>query len=443
MKYSSFLKGIKSVMEVSSNEDIENRSISRANIHATLLLFAIMIFVNGIFFYYDAVYYIAPTLFSFLFVPLLVSSLFLNFNHRYYCTSLLLYVCYTLYLGGMGVLFFGKAPGFHYYNLVLALLPLISFKNYRWVTIYSLMIVNFSIFLYVEIYSQITTYTTLFPQELKEFKITHTFVIFIICAVILLFDRKVIENKTKKLVYLANKLEDKNRELEQSIITKDKFFSIIAHDLKGPIGNLSNFLEFLSDTASSFTEDELQNSLKALKISSNNTYSLLENLLSWSRIHTGDIVFDPHLSDLCTLVKSTIDLYSPIAKNKGITIDFEAHTPVRVNFDVNMINTVLRNLLNNAIKYSYQDGVVHVSCNKSDTKVTLSVTDNGIGLSPYAIKELFKLDVKHYSCKGTNGENGTGLGLIMCKEFIKRHGGDISVESVEGEGSTFSFTLPI
>lgn len=442
MRYSSFLNEIKSVVDVSSLDDIGNKAIAKANLYAALMLFTVFATMNGLFLYYDAVYYLAPILFSVLFIPFVVFSLRCNLEHRHFLSSLSLFICYTVYWGGMSLFFLGKDPGFHAYNLILALLPFIVFKGERWLTTFLLMVVNLSIFIYVELFTQAATSTVAFPSELLDYKVFNTFVIFIYCAVILLFYRKVMDNKTKRLTYLANELEDKNRELEHSIVTKDKFFSIIAHDLKGPIGNLSSFLDLLSDSNASFTDEELRESLKSLKDSSSNTYSLLENLLNWSRIHTGDIVFDPRSSDLCSLINSAIDLYKPNAIDKGITINFEDHEPVNVSFDFNMINTVIRNLLNNSIKFSHPQGVITVNCNKSDNEVTVSFKDSGVGMSQQTVNELFQLDVKHYPTKGTSGESGSGLGLIMCKEFINRHGGEIRVESEEGQGSTISFTLP-
>jgi signal transduction histidine kinase len=224
--------------------------------------------------------------------------------------------------------------------------------------------------------------------------------------------------------------------------TKNKLFSIIAHDLRGPIGSTSTFLELLTTHESEFSKQELLENLILIKDSSKATFKLLENLLTWARAQKGEIVFNPQKNNLFKLVQSNIDLFASNADNKKIQTLNEINPELIFEFDLEMINTVMRNLINNAIKYTNEDGTITISAKEFEENIEISVEDTGIGMDSDNAELLFITDLKRNRKEGTKGEKGTGLGLILCREFVTKHNGNIWAESELGLGSTFKFTLP-
>jgi signal transduction histidine kinase len=182
------------------------------------------------------------------------------------------------------------------------------------------------------------------------------------------------------------------------------------------------------------------NLLEMINISSETAYNLLENLLQWARTQTGKIKFNPENFDLSENVNSVIDLHCVIAQKKGVSLKNNIAPHTLVYADENMINTVLRNLISNAIKFSNPDGNIIISTNKTDGYVEVNVIDKGVGMSRESLGKLFRIDT-YYSTSGTFGESGTGLGLIICKEFVEKNNGRIKAISSEEKGTTLSFTL--
>lgn len=232
--------------------------------------------------------------------------------------------------------------------------------------------------------------------------------------------------------------ESKLREINAS---KDKFFSIIAHDLRNPFGALLGFSTALSDRFDDFSDSEKLTIINQLRFSSESAYRLIENLLEWSRTQTNAIEVAPTLFDISLLVNETLRLHSIQAGRKKIELVNNLPFKFHVYADRNMIGTVLRNLISNAIKFSLERGKVVVSHETTEELVTIIVTDEGIGIPAHNIPKLFRIDEK-IKTSGTYNEPGSGLGLILCREFILRNGGMIWVESSSGRGSRFSFCLP-
>lgn len=237
-------------------------------------------------------------------------------------------------------------------------------------------------------------------------------------------------------------LKNINYQLSTLNSTKDKFFSIIAHDLKGPIGTLHSFLNFLADKNNTLSREDLREDLLILQNSSKTIFSLLENLLTWARSQKGEITYFPSENDTFELIQSNLTLFIAPAENKKIRLINNAQMGLLAYYDIQMINTVFRNLLNNAIKYTNTGGIVTISTRESEKFIEITINDTGVGMTEFVSNNMFKIDVKHFSIEGTMGEKGTGLGLILCKEFIDKHRGKIWVESVYGQGSAFTFTLP-
>ncbi|WP_321308977.1 ATP-binding protein [Marinifilum fragile] len=237
-------------------------------------------------------------------------------------------------------------------------------------------------------------------------------------------------------------IEKQRKELERLNATKDKFFSIIAHDLKNPFASLIGASDFLVNSSEELSKEQLHNFHEIINQSARRGYKLLENLLEWARMQTGNIKFKPKQVDLWNLVNEVVNLLTGSAEHKEINLSAEIDENLMAFVDENMIDTVVRNLVSNAIKFTPRGGVIKVSSQVVGQFIEITVADNGIGITPENISKLFKIDEK-VTQNGTENETGTGLGLILCKEFVERHGGEMRVESELGKGSKFIFTIAV
>jgi len=229
-----------------------------------------------------------------------------------------------------------------------------------------------------------------------------------------------------------------NSEKQQANETKDKFFSIISHDLRGPAGSIAVLFNEVLERGSDIS-DELFESLQG---STKNTHQLLENLLTWARSQKGEIEFEPVSFLVASSVEGNLGLFSGPALQKEIRLVGETEPGLCAYADLKMVTTIIRNLINNAIKFTPPKGQIKVSAKVQNDQVLIEVQDSGVGMSQNNLDSLFQLDQKNQSSLGTNSEEGSGLGLILCSEFVSRNGGEIGVESKLGEGSNFWFTLP-
>ena len=230
------------------------------------------------------------------------------------------------------------------------------------------------------------------------------------------------------------------KELSEHVATKNKFFTIIAHDLRSPLSSVINFLDLLKEEQN--PNNQTNQIIDALGDSSKNSLSLLDNLLKWSKIQTGKIHYDPQKIDILNLIKDQVKIQKQQTTRKNINIVIEASTDSKVMADKNMIATVIRNLLSNAIKYSHPKGIIVIELNKVDNSLAFSIEDNGIGIPEEYLTSLFDV-TKITTQKGTLQEKGSGLGLILSKQFIEIHSGTLIIESTQGKGTIASFTLPI
>ncbi|MEN8219693.1 MAG: hybrid sensor histidine kinase/response regulator [Pseudomonadota bacterium] len=252
-----------------------------------------------------------------------------------------------------------------------------------------------------------------------------------------------LELKAARDTILSQKEELKlaNEELKQSNAAKNKFFSIISHDLSNLFYTLIGFSSMLTEQLDSLSVEEKENFIQTILQSSEQGYSLLKNLLEWSRAQTGRITSKPTKLALKTLVADNLELSSTNAKAKNITLVSSISDTTTVFADKNMLDTVIRNLVSNAIKFTPVNGKVEILSEEKDSEVEISISDTGVGISPEDIEKLFRVDISHTTI-GTGEEKGTGLGLILCKEFVEKNGGRIWVESELGKGSQFHIRLP-
>ncbi len=254
-----------------------------------------------------------------------------------------------------------------------------------------------------------------------------------------------LQNTNKNLENLVLKrtkqIEEQNIRLAELNATKDHFFGIIAHNLRGPVGNWASSLGLLIDTYDRLSDASKLELIRSLKSSTDKTFHLLENLLIWSRIQRGLISFNPQKVLFKELIDETIEILKPSANCKNISITNNSNEALTVYCDTYMMNNVLRNLLSNAIKFSPENGSITISTKKNHEFVELCVSDTGNGIDPNMINRLFKIEQNILS-KGTKGETGSGLGLILCKEFIDRHKGVIIIQSKLGIGTNIIVKLP-
>jgi signal transduction histidine kinase len=249
------------------------------------------------------------------------------------------------------------------------------------------------------------------------------------------------EEKEKR----AEELFTANKELKQLLqlnSDKNRFISILAHDLRSPFSGLLGLSEVLIEDIRRLSTEEIEDIANNINKSAKSSFKLLENILSWARAKQGKIPFDPQILSFTNNCEDAVDVLNPIAKAKNIKIDFSTGDHINVFADVDMFKAVMRNLVSNAIKFTNPGGTISITAKQMNSNITISVSDNGIGIAPLNLMKLFEM-AKVSTTKGTAEETGTGLGLLLCKEFVEKHGGKIWVESEVGKGSDFKFTLPI
>ncbi|TAL68576.1 MAG: response regulator [Bacteroidetes bacterium] len=255
--------------------------------------------------------------------------------------------------------------------------------------------------------------------------------------------REMVEQNANELLLANEKLYESEENLRILNASKDRFFSILAHDLRGPFQGLLGFSHILHNDFKKMKQDEAQDIIDDLYHSAEQIYKLLDHLLLWSRIQRGVLEYKPEKCNLRNIVDLNIDLQKPLAGRKNIKLISEVKEELEIISDPNMINTVIRNLVSNAIKFTSIGGKIIISV--TDTKdgyMLVSVKDNGIGILEEDMQKLFKID-SYFTSPGTSDEKGTGLGLVLCKDLIEKCRGKIFVESQVDKGSTFSFKIPI
>jgi len=245
---------------------------------------------------------------------------------------------------------------------------------------------------------------------------------------------KLLESKNKKI-------EQSENELRRLNAAKNKFFSIIAHDLKNPFHTVLGYSQLLSGNYDNFSETERRKFASDINQSTSNIFRLLQNLLEWAKSQTGRLVYLPREIDFGHILKNAVSVLRPLADQKHISIELNYDERLILFADPQMIETVMRNLVNNAIKFTPEHGKVAISAKQIEELIEIRITDTGIGIEEKEVLTLFKID-STIKRKGTNNEDGSGLGLILCEEFIQKHNGSIGVESVPGKGSTFYFSVP-
>jgi PAS domain S-box-containing protein len=249
----------------------------------------------------------------------------------------------------------------------------------------------------------------------------------------ILSDITKIKNTEESLLVSEEKLRENNK-------TLNKFFAIIAHDLKSPFQSMLGFSEILKEDYSNYNISEQKEFIEIINNGLNSTYKLLDNLLSWCHLQNGTINYNPKIVNLYTLENDTIELLKLQAKNKCISLLNRTNKNIQINADTDMLSTIIRNLISNAIKFTNKGGTITIYAQINGNNTQITIEDNGIGISKEKQSQIFSI-TENSSTKGTENESGSGLGLILCKEFAEKHNGKIWMESTINEGSKFSFTI--
>jgi signal transduction histidine kinase len=251
----------------------------------------------------------------------------------------------------------------------------------------------------------------------------------------------ILEQQKEEIVTTSKELKIANKQLTELNATKDKFFSIIAHDLRSPFNGILGFSELLIENVKEFETAESERYLEIINSSAKNTLVLLNNLLFWAKSQTGQINFNPKKIVLASIIQEIIKTSNSVAKIKDISLNYIKSDEIEAYADENMLLVILRNLISNAIKFTNPKGKINVYTLQNDNFIEIAVSDNGVGMNEETRKKLFDIST-NITSPGTANEKGSGLGLILCKEFVEKHGGKIWIESEEGKGSIFYFTLP-
>ncbi|ASB49127.1 sensor histidine kinase [Alkalitalea saponilacus] len=252
--------------------------------------------------------------------------------------------------------------------------------------------------------------------------------------------RELIKEK-RELENANEELTATNEELDRVNTSKDRFLSILAHDLKAPFNSILGFLYVLSENLRNYDIEKTEEYIKLVYNSSKNVYDLLGDLLTYTRAQSSGFPFEPEIIDLKGLIDEIADITEAGRNAKAISFYNEVNAKTEVFADIFMLKTILRNLISNAIKFTNQYGMIKVSSIKQGDFESITVSDNGVGMDTKTLSELFDTS-KKFTSEGTAGEQGTGLGLLLCKEFTERHGGQISAKSERQKGSHFTIIIP-
>ncbi len=245
----------------------------------------------------------------------------------------------------------------------------------------------------------------------------------------------------RKRMAVETSLQEANLQLAHANGQKDRLFSIIGHDMRAPLNGMIRLSELMARAPDSFASQDVARFASNINLTGKQLHGLLENLLNWARVQTGQLPFDPIVLDLATVIRQVVSLYRPRAEEKELELDVDVSEGMTVRADSEMLKTVLRNLVSNAIKFTPMAGRVSVSASELEGSVRISVADTGRGLTPDELDRLFDLTNKATHQDGPEGEQGSGFGLLLCQEMVRRHGSELEVLSESGMGSEFSFSL--
>ncbi|MCW7493616.1 HAMP domain-containing histidine kinase [Leptospira sp. 2 VSF19] len=363
-------------------------------------------------------------------ISLLVFVLYLNTKEKYFLARIILVFTISVPLFFVSTVSFGTSGGFYYYFLMFAIVPFVIFPyEEKWLILF-VFLMNTVFYLWFEFFGSPGIFaegTLLYHKEVRDlFRINSVVSCLSFVALFMFYFLRNINRIQKEMIRINDH--------------KDRIFSILAHDLKGPIGTMSTFLGYL--TTSLPEREELIFALKELKKSTNQTYLVLENLLDWVRNETKKTQCNPNKLSLSVMIQNAVEILNMQAAEKGIHIETKIADEYLVFCDERMTATVLRNILSNAIKYSHPNGTVVIDVEPIFPFIEISFEDNGVGMTEDLLGKI--LEGKRFTSRfGTVGEKGTGLGLLVCMELLKEQGGSLQVTSKPKEGTKITIKLPL
>jgi len=389
-------------------------------------------------------------------------SLFLNYFRKQEISSIVICLIANFYIA-----FFYWISGFFsaFFFFIPALLPLIFFQKAR--QYYSFLILTLIIFITLTIIKYNNGINDLFLQPPADKALLNSLLNFTAVFGILYFivfhfkkenskneemlteKNKILDQQSKEIKVQRDELRQKNnrlsaseKELKELNATKDKFISILAHDLKNPFNSLFGFSELLLKNYKEYDDNEIEYQLKLIYQASKTTYDHLEQVLLWAKSQSGKLTIKPEKFSFVKVTHDLINEFKNQTNQKNIKINLSESEKISVTADINMIKTVMRNLITNAIKFNHENGQINISAEMNAQNVIVTISDNGTGIDKTIIPKLWEIKENH-TTPGTNDEPGTGFGLKLCKELIDKHHGNIWVESEVGKGSEFKFSLPL
>ena len=279
-------------------------------------------------------------------------------------------------------------------------------------------------------------------QKLNIMLYVTSLFIWLIGIVLIEFGSRKIRHYTDRLEKLNKQLEISKQNLSELNASKDKYFSILAHDLKNSFYSLLSYSEYLAKDYDTIKSDDIKEGIIHCNNSSKRVFNLLEDLLTWNRVQTSTMDYNPEEFNVYEIVQNSLDILDERAKLKKISLINEIQKDAMLYADSEMFKAIIRNLTSNAIKFTDHGGEVKITLSDNSDKIIFGVIDNGVGMEESKIEKLFRID-NSISTKGTDQESGTGLGLIICKDMVQKHNGEIWVESKLGEGSKFYFSIPV
>ncbi|MDD3033200.1 MAG: HAMP domain-containing sensor histidine kinase [Bacteroidales bacterium] len=439
VSFENFLKGEKQGENIA---DV-NKLVKRSNVLAVILLTAFIISLAGMLFNSDNQIYNRVLAFLGVIELLALAALSLSAAGYLFLSGLMLNALVCILFFGLSIFFFGKEAGFHNYFLLLSLVPLITFKRGHRIHAMMIFCINVLLYLFVSLFPGSVIAYTPFPQEyLTIVSSSYVLLVYLVMLALVIINIRVTSKKENSLRREAMEAHLVNERLKDINDSKDRFFSIISHDLRAPLGTVSAFLDYFTDESENFTKEEIKEAVASMNKYTHEVYALLENLLTWSRIQSGTIKVNLKHESITERIRMNVELYAANATKKEITLICSVNEDIVLDFDPDMINTIFRNLINNAIKFTPRGGEIAINAVRRSDNVEITVQDSGKGMSDTTLKDLFLIDKKQNSCLGTEGEKGSGLGLILCKHFVECHNGTLSISSSRGKGCRVMFSIP-
>lgn len=424
--------GIRRLLNLGVTEELSLESSVRVQLSNLVALLGIFSNIQySIFFVIaGAPHYLLMNVIHVFVIAFLVYVLYLNTRKRYFLSRIILVITISVPLFLVSTISFGTSGGFYYYFLMFAIVPFVIFPYEEKWWILFVFLMNTVFYLWFEFFGTPGVFakgTLLYYKEVQDlFRINSVVSCLSFVALFMFYFLRNINHIQKEMVRINDH--------------KDRIFSILAHDLKGPIGTMNTFLGYLTNSLPE--REELIFALKELKKSTNQTYLVLENLLDWVRNETKKTQCNPNQLNLSSIIKNAIDILNMQAAEKGIRIETKISDEYLVLCDERMTATVLRNILSNAIKYSHPNGKILIEAKAISSFMEICFEDNGIGMTEDLLEKI--IEGKRFTSQfGTVGEKGTGLGLLVCIELLKEQGGSLRVKSNPKEGTKIIIQLPL